>query len=71
MEDEVLEVVYLELKYCELCGGLWLRPRGTGHVQCEPCRTEWTEFVWAAGRTSKPRLPVNREGLIRSEEEPS
>jgi len=27
----------LELKYCERCGGLWLRPRGAETVYCAPC----------------------------------
>lgn len=26
-----------ELKYCERCGGLWLRPVGEAAVYCEPC----------------------------------
>ena len=28
----------VELKYCERCGGLWLRPRGTHQVHCASCR---------------------------------
>lgn len=28
----------LELKYCERCGGLWLRPRGWAGVHCASCR---------------------------------
>ena len=27
----------LELKYCERCGGLWVRPRGSEAVYCGPC----------------------------------
>jgi len=27
----------LELKYCERCGGLWLRPVGGGQVYCVIC----------------------------------
>jgi Zn-finger nucleic acid-binding protein len=27
----------LELKYCERCGGLWLRPTGGGQVYCVAC----------------------------------
>ena len=27
----------LELKYCERCGGLWLRPQGTETVYCVAC----------------------------------
>ncbi len=27
----------LELKYCERCGGLFLRPRGAFAIYCVPC----------------------------------
>jgi len=27
----------VELKYCERCGGLWLRPRGCAGVHCASC----------------------------------
>jgi len=30
-------VVRVELKYCEHCGGLWLRECGAGTVYCESC----------------------------------
>ena len=29
--------IQLELKYCERCGGLWLRPQGSELVFCAPC----------------------------------
>lgn len=29
--------IQLELKYCERCGGLWLRPRGADIVFCACC----------------------------------
>jgi Zn-finger nucleic acid-binding protein len=35
MEGQEIQV---ELKYCERCGGLWLRPRGTDGVYCSSCR---------------------------------
>jgi hypothetical protein len=31
------ELIQLELKYCERCGGLWLRPRGSEVVVCRRC----------------------------------
>lgn len=34
MEIEIIEV---ELKYCERCGGLWLRPCGSTRVFCATC----------------------------------
>ena len=30
--------IQVELKYCERCGGLWLRPEGTNGVYCASCR---------------------------------
>ena len=35
MEGQEIRV---ELKYCERCGGLWLRPQGTDGVYCASCR---------------------------------
>ena len=29
--------IQLELKYCERCGGLWLRPKGSELVFCAAC----------------------------------
>jgi Zn-finger nucleic acid-binding protein len=34
MEGQEIQV---ELKYCERCGGLWLRPQGAGGVYCSSC----------------------------------
>jgi MinD superfamily P-loop ATPase len=30
--------IQVELKYCERCGGLWLRPQGTRGVYCAGCQ---------------------------------
>ncbi len=32
-----IEIIEVELKYCERCGGLWLRPCGSGRVFCAKC----------------------------------
>jgi len=60
MEPEEIEVLQLELKYCERCGGLWLRVRGLQEVYCSSCAAAMSEV--AIGRRSKrpPRLPVHR-----------
>jgi len=34
IEDQEIQV---ELKYCERCGVLWLRPQGTDGVHCASC----------------------------------
>ena len=38
----------LELKYCEFCGALWMRPLGSGDPYCPRC-ANWME-------TELPRL---------------
>lgn len=37
MTSQVQTFVGLELKYCEQCGGLWLRRRGSGECYCAAC----------------------------------
>jgi Zn-finger nucleic acid-binding protein len=29
--------IHVDLKYCERCGGLWLRPQGADSVYCADC----------------------------------
>src|SRR5438445_54904 len=36
--------VRMELKYCEHCGGLWVREGGAG-VYCEKCRAKVTSYT--------------------------
>jgi hypothetical protein len=58
MEPEETGVLRLELKYCERCGGLWLRVRGHQGPYCSSCAAAMSDAVVV--RTSKrmPRLPV-------------
>jgi Transcription factor zinc-finger len=37
MEEMEAGSIQLELKYCERCGGLWLRPKGSDLVFCAGC----------------------------------
>jgi hypothetical protein len=57
MEIEQHELIQLELKYCERCGGLWLRLQGTREVYCAPCRPEMRQLPSPRKRTTRPRLP--------------
>lgn len=57
MEIDELEVVHLELKYCESCGGLWLRPKGSSQVECASCAARPKRSLERLGGTSRPRLP--------------
>lgn len=44
MEFEIIEAIEVELKYCERCGGLWLRRRGAAEVYCHICGPKMAEF---------------------------
>ena len=67
MEVEGLEVIQLELKYCERCGGLWLRLSGVQDVYCAPCAMEVLELPAPRKVASRPRLPGNHRIEIKAE----
>ena len=51
----------LELKYCERCGVLWIRPQRNSEVYCGSCRARMADMPRPVEeRTSKPRLPRPR-----------
>jgi hypothetical protein len=53
-----MKVSSFELKYCERCGGLWLRPIGGGQIYCAGCGRAISE------------LPVSSyEGEVENEED--
>ncbi len=60
METELKHENYLqlELKYCERCGGLWLRQKGMQQVYCASCLPKMAEFSGPPRSVSQPRLPV-------------
>ena len=45
--DTESPTIILEPKYCELCGGLWLRPAGNGPTCCIHCRPLDAELALA------------------------
>jgi hypothetical protein len=51
MEDLENAGVQLELKYCERCGGLWLRPVGSDLIFCSACAKAMAGIapVWPRG----------------------
>jgi Zn-finger nucleic acid-binding protein len=54
------EEVAVELKYCERCGGLWLRRHGHDEVCCGRCRAQRRELLRTGrGRDSKVRMAQN------------
>jgi Zn-finger nucleic acid-binding protein len=62
MEVNESAIIQLELKYCERCGGLFLRRLEMGEVYCEKCAVQMEELQPPKKWRSRPRLPVNLEG---------
>jgi hypothetical protein len=54
MEMPDVNAVYMELKYCERCGALWLRLTGSELTFCPPCS------VILAGLARDPRFREHR-----------
>ena len=49
-----------ELKYCERCGGLWLRPVGGGQIYCVTCAAQMADLPPAShelGRATMQKGP--------------
>jgi len=59
MEADRLEVIYLELKYCEQCGALWFRRKTQTRVCCESCSGTWPGAA-RARRESDASIHVRR-----------
>jgi hypothetical protein len=65
------ELIHLELKYCERCGGLWLRLCGTQDVYCAACKAESTNLPALRRKATKPRLPSKHKCDIKAQRETS
>jgi hypothetical protein len=50
--------VRVELKYCEHCGGLWVRERGAGVVYCDNCQPRVSDLPIPKKKPGKVALPV-------------
>jgi hypothetical protein len=46
-----------ELKYCERCGGLWLRPVGGGQTYCVACGRAMAQLPPASRKLETAELP--------------
>ncbi len=64
MEGEEIQV---ELKYCERCGGLWLRPRGTDGVYCSSCHVR-LEAMPNRGEAAPQRARSRHKACTRGKE---
>ena len=56
-KDQSRQEERLELKYCERCGGLWLRPVGGGQIYCVACGREMAQLPPASREPETAQLP--------------
>jgi Zn-finger nucleic acid-binding protein len=56
METDLTSIIQLELKYCERCGGLWLRQSRSDSAYCRSCVLILADF---------PTVRAKREGKKR------
>jgi Zn-finger nucleic acid-binding protein len=49
-----------ELKYCERCGGLWLRPVSGGQIYCMACWQEMSELPPSSSEPDSERSKRRR-----------
>ena len=56
--DSNRELIQLELKYCERCGGLWFRMQCSPEVYCATCAIAMADVALPIKSRRHPRLPV-------------
>jgi len=54
----------VELKYCERCGGLWLRECGVGEVYCDSCQRIVADLPVPKKKPQRLTLPVGQTPLV-------
>jgi ribosomal protein L37AE/L43A len=61
-----VEVVRMELKYCERCGGLLVRPLASEVTYCASCAVKMAELPRPRGARRGARTPVARSEDIEA-----
>ena len=62
MEVMEIEITEVELKYCERCGGLWLREVGLDGVYCDTCAPKMAILPRKLPASVRSEPPVELEG---------
>jgi hypothetical protein len=57
----------MELKYCEHCGGLWVREGGAG-VYCEKCQPKVADLPKPKKRPGKIKLAIGSRPAVETYE---
>lgn len=64
-----IDGVKLDLKYCERCGGLWLRAANTEGIHCGACSAHFSALPKRGEAKSRPRRRKGKAGGNRRREE--
>jgi hypothetical protein len=56
-ENRSVNELRFELKYCERCGGLWLRPVGGGQIYCVSCGSEMAQLPQPSRKLETTKVP--------------
>ena len=67
-KDSGNETVRVELKYCEHCGGLWVRQSGAGEVYCDSCRPKVADLPVPKKPSGRIILPVRPHTAVEDYE---
>jgi uncharacterized Zn finger protein (UPF0148 family) len=63
-ENSTKEEARMELKYCERCGGLWVRQTGTTEVYCQSCQRIVDELPVPKKKPQRIELPLGQRVLL-------
>lgn len=66
MNKQETGVIAVELKYCERCGGLMLRAKGSENAYCASCTLQVAELPDPMPRKGRVRLPIAGRPEIKS-----
>lgn len=57
--------IQLELKYCERCGGLWLRPKSSDLIFCARCAKAMAGImpIWPTGIVKHAQLSLDTPAI--------
>ena len=61
MEVDGLEIVEVELKYCERCGALWLRLCGSEQAYCTDCIPKMLDLPVIRKSKGRRQLSIDRD----------
>jgi len=68
MKIDEMEIIAMELKYCERCGALFLRPQESEDAYCPTCEVQMEELPPPSLRPSRVCLPTGPKAEIEGED---